>query len=230
MSCSRRNFLTGAGAVIFTTGVASTAALSSRKTLANVEQDGNKLYGMVHDETACIGCTACTDACREVNNVPEGVSRLDIVRSEPKGEFPDVEYRFTRNSCQHCDNAPCVMVCPTGAAYKDEKTGIIDVHQEKCVGCGYCLLACPYQVRFFHPENGSADKCNFCRDTNLAQGKLPACVESCPTKALVFGDLNDPASEISKLLNNEIVYRDKLHLGTKPKLYKIPHQKGEVSS
>ena len=84
MSCSRRNFLTGAGAVIFTTGVAGTAVISSKKTLASVQEDGDKRYGMIHDETACIGCTACTEACREVNNVPEGVSRLEIVRSEPK--------------------------------------------------------------------------------------------------------------------------------------------------
>ena len=228
MSCSRRNFLAGAGAVIFTTGVAGTAAVTSRKTLANVQEDGAKRYGMIHDETACIGCTACTEACREVNKVPEGVSRLEIIKSEPQGEYPNVDYRFTRNSCQHCDNAPCVMVCPTGAAYKDEKTGIVDVHKEKCVGCGYCLFACPYQVRFFHPENKSADKCNFCRDTNLAQGKLPACVESCPTKALTFGDLNDPKSEINQVLQSEVVYRDKAYLGTQPKLYKVPHQKGEI--
>lgn len=228
MSCSRRNFLAGSGAVIFTTGVATTSLMSSKKTLAYSMEDGAKRYGMVHDETACIGCTACTEACREVNSVPEGVSRLEIIRSEPKGEFPDVDYRFTRKSCQHCENAPCVMVCPTGAAYKDEATGIVDVHNEKCVGCGYCLAACPYQVRFFNPVTKSADKCDFCRETNLAQGKQPACVESCPTKALIFGDLNDKNSEINAVLNNNPVYRDKVDLGTKPKLYKIPHQKGEI--
>lgn len=228
MSCSRRNFLAGSGAVIFTTGVATTSLMSSKKTLAYSMEDGAKRYGMVHDETACIGCTACTEACREVNSVPEGVTRLEIIRSEPKGEFPDVDYRFTRKSCQHCENAPCVMVCPTGAAYKDEATGIVDVHNEKCVGCGYCLAACPYQVRFFNPVTKSADKCDFCRETNLAQGKQPACVESCPTKALIFGDLNDKNSEINAVLNNNPVYRDKVGLGTKPKLYKIPHQKGEI--
>lgn len=228
MSCSRRNFLAGSGAVIFTTGVATTSLMSSKKTLAYSMEDGAKRYGMVHDETACIGCTACTEACREVNSVPEGVTRLEIIRSEPKGEFPDVEYRFTRKSCQHCENAPCVMVCPTGAAYKDEATGIVDIHNEKCVGCGYCLAACPYQVRFFNPVTKSADKCDFCRETNLAQGKQPACVESCPTKALIFGDLNDKNSEINAVLNNNPVYRDKVDLGTKPKLYKIPYQKGEI--
>ena len=96
MSCSRRNFLAGAGAVIVTTGVAGTSVVTSRKTLANVQNDGKKRYGMIHDETACIGCTACTEACREVNKVPEGVSRLEIVRSEPQGEFPDVDYRYKK--------------------------------------------------------------------------------------------------------------------------------------
>lgn len=228
MSCSRRNFIAGAGAVIFTTGTGVASALASRKVLAKTEDDGVIKYGMLHDENACIGCTACTEACRDVNKVPDGVSRLKIERSKPIGEYPNIEYRFTRNSCQHCENAPCVYVCPTGAAYKDEKTGIVDVHHDKCVGCGYCLAACPYQVRFFHPEHKSADKCNFCRDTNLAEGKQPACVESCPTKALTFGDLNDPSSDISKAINSETVYRDKVTLGTKPQMYKVPFDKGEV--
>ncbi|MCG7497807.1 cytochrome c nitrite reductase Fe-S protein [Vibrio sp. Of7-15] len=227
MTCSRRNFLVGSGAVIFTTGVASTAAFGN-KSVVNTMEDGDKRYGMVHDETLCIGCTACTDACRETNNVPDGVSRLEIVRSEPQGEFPNADYQFSRVSCQHCDNAPCVYVCPTGASYKDPKTGIVDVDAFKCVGCGYCLAACPYKVRFIQPETKSADKCNFCRDTNLKAGKLPACVESCPTKALTFGDLNDPQSEINQVLNQKLVYRSKVELGTKPKLYKVPHQKGEI--
>lgn len=229
MKCSRRNFIVGSSAVIFTTGGAGLSLFHSRKLDASGPQTAKRL-GMIHDETACIGCTACMDACREVNKVPEGVSRLEILRSEPQGQFPDVSYRFTRRSCQHCENPPCVYVCPTGAAYKDEQTGIIDVHKEKCVGCGYCLAACPYQVRFFNPEDHSADKCNFCRDTNLAQGKQPACVESCPTRALIFGDLNDETSEINQIISNKLVYRDKAHLGTQPKLYKVPYQKGEVSS
>jgi len=226
MACSRRNLLIGAGAVIFTTGVAKVAI--AKKSLVATQEDGDKRYGMVFDETACIGCTACTDACRETNSVPEGVSRLKIERSAPMGEYPDVDYTFNRVSCQHCDNAPCVTVCPTGASYVDLKTGIVDVHNDKCVGCGYCLAACPYQVRFFNPETKSADKCNFCRDTNLKAGKLPACVESCPTKALTFGDLNDPASEINKVIASNAVYRSKVELGTEPKLYKVADTKGEI--
>ncbi|UJF18196.1 cytochrome c nitrite reductase Fe-S protein [Vibrio sp. SS-MA-C1-2] len=226
MSCSRRKFLAGSGAVIMTTGVAATSM--SSQVLAYTMKDGKKRYGMVHNESACIGCTACEEACREVNQVPEGVSRLEIIRSEPKGEYPNVEYTFTRKSCEHCENAPCVMVCPVNAAYKDEETGIVDVDHDMCVGCGYCIAACPYQVRFFHPVSKTADKCNFCRDTNLAEGKQPACVESCPTKALTFGDLNDQNSEINLVLNQNAYYRDKVELGTQPKLFKIPSKPGEI--
>ncbi|WP_449261827.1 4Fe-4S dicluster domain-containing protein, partial [Escherichia coli] len=98
-----------------------------------------------------------------------------------------------------------------------------------CVGCQYCIAACPYRVRFIHPVTKTADKCDFCRKTNLQAGKLPACVEACPTKALTFGNLDDPNSEISQLLRQKPTYRYKLALGTKPKLYRVPFKYGEVS-
>lgn len=185
-------------------------------------------YAMLHDESACIGCTACMDACRETNQVPQGVSRLEIIRSKPYGEFPDVKYEFFRHSCQHCTNAPCVAVCPTGASYIDAATGIVDVNKDLCVGCQYCIAVCPYRVRFIHPVYKSADKCNFCRDTNLAKGKQPACVEACPTKALTFGDTNDPHSAISLKLKEKQVYRTKVELGTDPNLYHVPARPGEI--
>lgn len=221
MSCSRRHFIAGMGAVIFMTGPV-------HRTLAQTMSINGIRYGMVYDETRCIGCTACMDACREVNKVPEGVSRLNIIRTGPKGEFPEAKYQFDRHSCQHCDNAPCVDVCPTGASYKDAATGIVDVNPDRCVGCQYCIAACPYRVRFIHPVKKTADKCNFCRDTNLAQGKLPACVESCPTKALTFGNLDDPNSEIVKLISDTTTYRSKLYLGTEPKMYRIPNKYREI--
>lgn len=227
MSCSRRQFISTTGALIFTTGMAGTQIISS-SALAATEVINNKRYGMVFDETKCIGCTACVQACREVNQVPEGVSRLKIVRAAPMGEHPNVKYNFKRVSCQQCENPPCVYVCPTGAAFRDEKTGIVDVNADKCVGCGYCLAACPYQVRFFNPKTKAADKCDFCKSSNLAQGKQPACVGSCPTKALTFGDLDDPLSEISQLLTTKTVYRAKAHLGTAPQLYNVPSGHGEI--
>lgn len=220
MSCSRRHFITGMGAVIFMTSTAN-------RVLAEIKINGVR-YGMIHDETQCIGCTVCMDACREVNQVPEGVSRLTIVRSGPVGEFPDAKYHFFRHSCQHCDDPPCVSVCPTGASFRDAATGIVDVNPDRCVGCQYCMAACPYRVRFIHPINKTPDKCDFCRKTNLKEGKLPACVLLCPTKALTFGDLDDPNSEIVKMLANKPTYRIKVALGTEPKVYRIPFQRGEI--
>lgn len=220
MSCSRRHFVAGMGAVIFMTG-------SGNRVLAQAKIDGVR-YAMVHDETRCIGCNACSEACREVNQVPAGVSRLTIVRTGPIGEFPDAKYHFFRHSCQHCDNPPCVSVCPTGASYKDPDTGIVDVKRDRCVGCQYCVAACPYRVRFIHPINKTPDKCNFCRDTNLANGKLPACVEACPTKALTFGNLDDSNSDVNKVLAAKNTYRAKVPLGTEPKLYHVPFQRGEI--
>ena len=199
-ACSRRNFVSGMGALILMTGTSVTSLAKEEKA------DKPKRYAMVHDETACIGCTACMDACRETNHVPEGVSRLEILRSEPYGEFPNQEYEFFRQSCQHCTNAPCVALC---------------------VGCQYCVAVCPYRVRFIHPVHRTADKCNFCRDTNLAAGKQPACVEACPTKALTFGDMNDPSSAVSRKVKENPVYRTKVELGTQPNLYHIPFQHGE---
>ena len=222
-ACSRRNFVSGMGALILTTGttVSLTAQGESEKQQKTIR------YAMVHDENSCIGCTACMDACRETNQVPEGVSRLEIIRSKPIGEFPDVEYEFFRQSCQHCSNAPCVSVCPTGASFIDPKTGIVDVEKDLCVGCQYCVAVCPYRVRFIHPVHKTADKCNFCRDTNLAQGKQPACVEACPTQSLTFGDMNDPNSAIAQKVRKNPVYRTKVELGTEPNLYHIPFGKGE---
>ncbi len=222
MSTSRRRFVACAGASALAFAVKPACAL-----IGETEIDGVR-YGMLHDETACIGCTACMDACREVNNVPEGVSRLEIIRSGPIGEFPDIQYNFYRHSCQHCENAPCVEVCPTGASHTDKKTGIVDVNADLCVGCKYCVFACPYRVRFINPVTRVIDKCDFCRHTNLAQGKLPACVLACPTKALTFGDLNNPNSDISRKIKVSTTYRAKENLGTEPKMYRIP--KGRIRS
>lgn len=222
MSYSRRQFVTRIGALIAMLGKAGA-------TLAQTLKINSVRYGMVHDESLCIGCTACMEACREVNHVPRSVSRLSIVRSEPIGEFPQVQYRFFRHSCQHCDSAPCVDVCPTGASFRDAASGIVDVNADLCVGCQYCIASCPYRVRFIHPETKTADKCDFCRKTNLAAGKQPACVVACPTKALIFGNLDDPGSDISRLLHQQPTYRYKIVLGTHPKVYRVPFKYGEIT-
>lgn len=216
MTCSRREFIIAGTSVIAATSIG---------TVYSLEINGNR-FGLLHDEQKCIGCTACMEACRTTNKVPDGVSRLEIIRTDNGAEYPDKEFSFFRQSCQHCDDPPCVDVCPSGASFKDTATGIVDVDADLCVGCQYCVAACPYQVRFINPETLSADKCDFCRKTNLAEGKLPACVLACPTQALVFGDLDDPDSEINRLISDNYTYRSKVKLGTRPKLFHLAKSGG----
>ncbi|MGI2261120.1 4Fe-4S dicluster domain-containing protein [Shewanella sp. GXUN23E] len=223
MDKSKRFFLKGAGALL--AGMCAYQATLARGSSSPIT---HKQYALLHDETKCIGCDACSQACRQTNQVPEGVSRLEIVRSGPHGEYPNQSYHFERHSCQHCDHAPCVKVCPTGAAYKDEQTGIVKVNDWKCVGCLYCIAACPYKVRFINPVTKAADKCDFCFESRLVNGQPPACVTACPTQALIFGDLNDQHSELYSQLRSNPVSRDKLSLGTAPKLFKIRAATGEV--
>ncbi|WP_114194704.1 4Fe-4S dicluster domain-containing protein [Edaphovirga cremea] len=224
-NCSRRHFIAYMGSAIFITGS------DARSEDIHVAQKSNTTrYGMLHYELRCIGCNACVTACKKTNVVPDGVSRLEIIRTVdvPASEGVKAIRQFFRKSCQHCENPPCVSVCPTGASYKDSQTGIVDINDKRCVGCRYCIAACPYQVRFINPVTNTADKCNFCRDSNLAEGKKPACVSACPTKALVFGNLDDPDSDIAKMIKANPVYRSKLHLGTEPKVYRIPGKYGEI--
>ncbi|MGL4860617.1 MAG: 4Fe-4S dicluster domain-containing protein [Enterobacteriaceae bacterium] len=220
MNATRRQLLAGVGALIL-------LGIPGRRLLAGSMQIKGIRYGMLHDESLCIGCNACMDACRTVNQVPEGVTRLNIVRTGPYGNYPEQRYRFYRVSCQHCDRAPCINVCPTGASFRDSN-GIVDVNPDLCVGCQYCIAACPYQVRFIHPVHKTADKCDFCRKTNLQQGKLPACVLACPVQALTFGNLDDPDSELVAKLAVKPTYRAKLSLGTQPKFYRVPSLFGEI--
>ncbi|WP_323610312.1 4Fe-4S dicluster domain-containing protein [Pectobacterium versatile] len=227
---SRRRFIAYMGSAI---------AVSRNIGLAQAQNEPEKTpgkvaikYGLLHNEMRCIGCKACIKACKETNSVPDGVTRLDILQTV---DIPAVEKtraikQFFRKSCQHCENPPCVAVCPTGASFKDALTGIVDVNDKRCVGCRYCIAACPYHVRFINPVTKTADKCNFCRETNLAAGKQPACVEICPTKALVFGDLNDPESNIAKMIASNATYRSKVYLGTEPQLYRIPGKRGEIDN
>ncbi|USD36606.1 MULTISPECIES: 4Fe-4S dicluster domain-containing protein [Ferrimonas] len=188
-----------------------------------------KRYVMVHDENKCIGCQACNVACRSENSIPDSVTRLQVRIEGPMGNFPNLHYNYSRVSCQQCEDAPCVKVCPTGAAYVGDD-GIITINKDKCVGCQYCIAACPYKVRFINPETRVPDKCNFCKDTRLARGEQPACVSVCPTQALVFGDAADANSEVSQLLDTRPNYQEKAHLGTKPRVYRIPGTKGGIKA
>jgi Fe-S-cluster-containing dehydrogenase component len=173
-------------------------------------------YAMAIDLAACVGCAACAVACKLENEVPPGEHQLWI-RMREEGTFPDLAVLYRPEQCMHCDHPPCVPVCPTGASYRSED-GLVLVDPEKCIACGACVAACPYDARFFHPD-GYVGKCTFCRH-RIREGRLPACVETCPTLCRTFGDLDDPDSDVSIALR-EADRIDVLRAGqgTKPKLF-----------
>lgn len=171
-----------------------------------------KRYGMVVDTRRCVGCNACVIACKTENNLPEEVFR-DWIVVETRGAFPNLSQEIRSERCMHCSDAPCVTACPTGASHYEDG-GIVMVSVEKCTGCKACIAACPYDARSINPE-GFADKCTFCLH-RVAKGELPACVGVCPTKSLVFGDLNDPESEAAKLIESRKHKVLKPELGTNP--------------
>ncbi|QIZ75475.1 4Fe-4S dicluster domain-containing protein [Ferrimonas lipolytica] len=195
-------------------------------------------YVMVFDQTKCVGCGRCKDACNKVNFLPEGMARLDLERQTDRVEGEvcpkcgktecNCERKYVRVSCQQCQNAPCVMVCPTGAAHRDEETGIVTMNPDTCAGCKYCITACPYNVRQINPDTKVADNCDFCLHTNLAKGELPGCVQECKFGALKFGNANDKSSYVSKLLAAKNTERVKEHFGTDPSLYYIAITKEEI--
>ena len=148
---------------------------------------------MTLDVDLCLGCEACIVACSTENEVPVGQFRIRM-RTTTVGTFPDLRTEFRVESCFHCADAPCIEVCPTGATYKTAD-GVVLVNPAKCTGCKACVVACPYGMRYVH-RDGWVDKCTFC-DHRVAAGRQPACVETCPTGARVFGDLDDDADPIN---------------------------------
>lgn len=207
---TRRALLGTAGAGVVTLGSAEAAALA-----ASSEASGSREphYAMVFDQNKCVGCGDCKAACNEANHLPPGISRLLMER------------KYVRVSCQQCQDAPCVTVCPTGAAHHDPETGIVTMDPDRCVGCKYCIVACPYNARFINAETKVADNCDFCLHTRFAEGRKPACVESCKYDALVFGNVNDPYSYISRLIRAKDTVRIRPELGTRPSLRYIPFVK-----
>ena len=158
-----------------------------------------KRYGMVVDLRKCIGCQACTVSCSMENLPPIGQFRTTVLQYEvDRGtDVPPAMVSLPR-LCNHCDEPPCVPVCPVQATFQ-RTDGIVLVDNERCVGCGYCVQACPYDARFINHETQTADKCTFC-EHRLEVGLLPACVESCVGGARVIGDLNDAQSSASQML------------------------------
>lgn len=161
-----------------------------------------KKYAMVVDSSVCIDCKACMASCKVEHGLPRGYWRNWIKEKSPDFTMGKHTYaHFQPGGCMHCDNPTCVHACPSGATYKDEDTGIVQINKDMCIGCGNCVVACPYSARYRHPTLRVPDKCDYCQD-RLAMGLQPACVDTCPTKARVFGDINDPDSEAAALLKD----------------------------
>jgi len=255
MSNDRRKFLKVAG--FATLAVTGSRALGAANLAPTPWLKGGgleaKRWAMVIDLKKCHqqeGCTKCMDACHLEHNVP----KIEIKKHEIKWiwkesfhhAFHEQEHEHTPESikhspipvlCNHCDNPPCVRVCPTEATFKRESDGIVMMDWHRCIGCRYCVVGCPYGARSFNWEDprehmdditenfptrmkGVVEKCTFC-ETRLRKGLPPACVEACEYGALTFGDLDDPDSEVRKLLESNYTIRRKPQLGTEPQVYYI---------
>ena len=199
-------------------------------------------YAMIIDLTKCVGCNACTIACKTNNGTPAGIFWSRVL-TEERGSYPNARMEFTPILCMHCKNAPCVRTCPTGASQKLED-GLVWIDEDKCIGCRSCILACPYEARSinegkpkcYYPEKGYTDqekaqfttfisgvvtKCNFCMD-RVREGKEPACVQTCVAKARHFGDLDDPESNLNRLIclrGGATLLSD---FGTEPSVFYLP--------
>lgn len=214
-------------------------------------------YGMAIDLHRCFGCQACAAACKVANNNPKNLSynivytKTDhdwdtlgtavfkgaLANDNAGGTFPDCTMLFLPMQCQHCENAACVEVCPTGATSKDPETGIVSVDADLCIGCESCVKACPYDsVRtlikdpeyylevqvgeFDAPPHtaGTVEKCTFCKNL-IDRGEEPACMQLCPGRARYWGDLDDPESEVSKAIEGREYIRLCESAGTNPSVY-----------
>ncbi len=173
-------------------------------------------FGFVIDHRKCIGCHACTLACKAENDVPVGAFRTWVKYVE-KGEFPNTRRYFTVLRCNHCTDAPCVTICPTVALYK-RPDGIVDFNRDRCIGCKSCMQACPYDALYIDPNTHTAAKCHYCAHRTEI-GLQPACVVVCPEQAIVSGDLDDPTSRIAQLISRETASVRRPEQGTRPNVY-----------
>ncbi|MHB1161139.1 MAG: sulfate reduction electron transfer complex DsrMKJOP subunit DsrO [Chloroflexota bacterium] len=198
-------------------------------------------YGMVIDLKKCVGCNACTVACKQENATPTGIYWSKVLQYEV-GSYPDARLRFLPMLCMHCRQAPCLEACPTGATYRRED-GPVLVDDDRCIGCRYCIMACPYEARSYNGVNpqgyfpsqgltpyeeqgyqqhpcGSVQKCSFCAH-RLDQGKEPACVATCPAEARIFGDLDDPGSKVARLVASGRAKARMAEQGTEPSVFYV---------
>ena len=172
--------------------------------------------GFLLDSDSCIGCHACTVACKSEHDVPLGVNRTWVKYIET-GTFPDVARKFNVMRCNQCDDAPCMTICPTSALFRADN-GVVDFQDDDCIGCKSCMNACPYDALYINPETNTAHKCNMCNH-RLEVGLEPSCQIVCPTEAIIIGDLDDPTSEISRIIARDDVAVRAPEQNTKPKVY-----------
>lgn len=233
------------------TGGAMTVAVASASLLpAKAEAAGKSArLAMVIDLDKCYGCKACAIACKAEFNTRLGVFRSQVIDYE-NGKYPSTKGDMLPWLCNHCENPPCVAVCPVdpvdavfkGTKFKKRATykrpdGVVLVDADRCIGCGQCIINCPYNVRSFdpgkkaggNPDEKAAQKCTFC-EHRVKAGVVPSCVNTCPGRARIFGDLNDKNSEASKLLKKhraEVLLQDK---GTKPQVYYIGKNRKRINN
>lgn len=155
-------------------------------------------YGMLIDTRRCIGCYACRAACQNQNKLDADVAFVKYHALE-NGSYPNLKVETVPTQCMHCEDAPCAKVCPTGATTIDEN-GVVNVDQKRCIGCKYCATACPYQARVVDHASGTVDKCRLCTQWAQPGSGMTTCVTACPANVRIFGDLDDPESEVSKAI------------------------------
>jgi len=183
-------------------------------------------FGFVIDNRKCIGCHACTVACKAEHDDPIGVNKTWVKYIE-KGEFPNTNRNFSVMRCNHCDDSPCTDVCPVTALWERED-GIVDFDPERCIGCKACMQGCPYDALYIDPDTDTAAKCNYCSH-RVDTGREPACVTVCPEDAIVAGDMENPDTEISETVAGQEVQARKPEKGTEPKLFYVDGDEGSTT-